>query len=38
MAMAIVLGADIIHLIDAATLGAPIDRALAGHLEEGGQL
>jgi hypothetical protein len=28
----VLLGTDILHLVDAAALGAPLDRALAGHL------
>lgn len=30
--VAIVLGADVVHLVDAAALGAALDGALAGHL------
>jgi hypothetical protein len=28
----VVLGADVLHLVDTAALGAPLNRALAGHL------
>jgi hypothetical protein len=28
----VILGADVLHLVDAAALGAPLNRALAGHL------
>lgn len=30
--VAIVLGSDVLHLVDGAALGAALDRALAGHL------
>lgn len=30
--VAVVLGADVVHLVDAAALGAALDGALAGHL------
>jgi hypothetical protein len=29
----VVLGADVLHLVDAAALGASLDGALAGHVE-----
>jgi hypothetical protein len=31
--VAVVRGANILHLVDAAALGAPLDGALLGHLE-----
>lgn len=31
--MAVVRGANILHLVDAAALGAPLDGALLGHLQ-----
>lgn len=31
----VVLRADVLHLVNAAALGAPLDRALAGHLRTG---
>jgi hypothetical protein len=31
----VVLGPHVLHLVDAATLGASLHRALAGHLEHG---
>ena len=33
VAVAVVLGADVVHLVDGAALGAALDGALAAHLE-----
>ncbi len=33
VAVAIILGTDVLHLVDAAALGAPLDGALTGQLD-----
>jgi hypothetical protein len=33
----VVLGSDVLHLVDAAALGASLDGALTGHLERSGK-
>ena len=33
VSVAVVLGTDVLHLVDTTALGAALDRALTGHLE-----